>query len=225
MSTSYHTDTSSSNESKTGLMSSIRVLWSGMATNIGSVLVATVFGATAWTVNHIVDSVISSPAIEYRINSDKRKKEVTATIQNLSRDHKFDDLKVIFLLPLGSSTSFTEAKPLSIRPPSYPGQNPVRLNNKSVSYTIQYLQPGGTIELTAVYKDNNAEARSLTSDPKFHIVSDNPVRAIERGPLTWLIRNEIPVLVFVCSFWGVAVVATLFVQNRSPHQRKAGDEG
>ena len=156
---------------------------------------------------------MSVPTIEYDIEYDTtldeglndclEMKNIVTTIYNLSRTQKFSDLKFILRLPTKHKNKVYsgEFKYAGIHPipPSYISREAIVINEHSVTYPSTGIHPGTALRLVACY--------SGVKRPTFHIAEDSEaVRPIARGALTWIIRNEITVLLVLLVVWTFTTV-------------------
>jgi hypothetical protein len=172
---------------------------SNIGTNAGMVLIGTVFGAAGWLVTYTVDEVTSVPTVEYDVAfSQGAEGEVTATIRNISRDHKFSNLLFLFRLPTKAKGQFEAAK-LEAIPPAYTTREKPEATGRSASYPSLQLHPGTSVKLTATY--------SGEEQPIFLISPEGErARLLKKSYATWILRNDIEVLAALFVLWVVAVL-------------------
>ena len=192
----------------------LRTLPAGLGTPVGSLLIGTVFATSGWLVTYIVENVVSVPTIEYDIDLSKHTDGVVAvTIRNLSRTHKFSGLNFILRLPVGCNGKFTKAEVEPIQP-AYTAREMIETHNAAVTYPNQALHPGTALKLIASYDE-------AVKPPTFHIAENgDAVRLVESGTLTWIIRNEIKVLVVLFIVWTLIVLVVLgkLARGRRDHE-------
>ena len=193
-----------------------------MGTNMISILLGTVITATGWFVSHIVDSVMLVPTIEYDISKpyDGR---VEVTVKNLSRSHKFSELK--FLLHLNKQgttessqyicTGFVKEKAeIKGIPPAHPPDKKVQYDKYTVTYPFSGFHPETAFIMSANYKCNHT--------PTFHIASSsNVARLIEKGVMTWIIRNEIMTFLMLLVIWIFVVLWSIYKMSIRGHHGDA----
>ena len=193
-----------------------------------TLLLGTVFAGAGWLVTHFVENIVSVPTIEYDVEHDAILKPAirdhcsansnsVITIQNLSRTKKFSNLKFILRLRARtgeeneSSGKFTYAVMEAIPPAYSPGED-IERNDFDVSSPHMGIHPGTAFKLIACY--------SADEKPTFHIAEDSEaVLPVARGPLTWLIRNEITVLLVLLVFW-IATAALVLAYNAFGERRE-----
>ena len=183
-----------------------KVLLAGIGPNLGVLLLTSVFATVSWFVTHIVDNVISTPTIEYSITPEPidakhGKYKVELRARNLSQD-KMSDFSMILLSPNNSdSFRFEKVDPPKIElvPPAYPSRRKVEVFPESVRYHVEHLQPGNEIGFSISYMSKDGKG------PDFHLISENPMRAIKRGMRTLIIRYELGILTSVIVLWIIVV--------------------
>ena len=185
-----------------------------------TLLLGTVFAGAGWLVTHFVENIVSVPTIEYDVEHDAILKHAmrercsansnsVITIQNLSRTKKFSNLKFILRLPgrngaeEKSSGKFTHSVMEAIPPAYSPGEDLER-NDYDVSSPHMGIHPGTAFKLIVCY--------TADEKPTFHIAEDSEaVWPVARGPLTWLIRYEIIVLLILLGIWFVAALVLAYI--------------
>lgn len=188
-----------------------KILLAGMRTNFGVLLLASVFAMISWFVTHIVDNVISTPTIEYSVTpkpmeSKDGKYRVELRARNLSQE-KMSEFSMILLSPNNSdSFKFEEVNPPKVElvPPAYPGRKRVEVFPESARYQVEHLQPGNEVGFSISYMSKDGKA------PDFHLVSENPIRAIKKGMRTFIIQHELAILLSVVTLWSVIVCVLIY---------------
>ena len=191
----------------TSIVSIAQRLVSGIGTKAGAVIVGTVIVSTGWLVSYSIEKLISVPSMEYKIEHNPQ--GVSVQLTNLSRTYKFSSLE--FVLHFNAPTTkkvkckgFDEARSdiKSISPAYPPDDRPITVQY-STTYRVVGVHPGTTFVLTSGYE--------CDYKPTFHIKSDSDtVRLIEAGPMTFIIRHEIGILLALLILWTlVAILAIL----------------
>ena len=190
-----------------------------MNTRFNVTLVALLLGvitaASGWLTTHLVQNVVTVPTVEYDIEHDVRLDRIPrgcrskdsntiVTIRNLSRTQKFSQLGFILRLPAGQNSGNFSGSDMRPIPPSYVPhrKGEPRTGNYDITYPPTGIQPGTALELIACYGGRDR--------PTFHIAENSEaVYPVASGGLTWLIRNEVPVLSVLLgtlALWTVAIV-------------------
>ncbi len=124
---------------------------------------------------------------------------MTVTLRNLSQDHKFSNLAFLLRLPSKGSGKFKNGAIEPIAPAYSERKRPER-EDFDISYNAIGLHPGTSLRLTASYSGDTI--------PTFHIEpSGDGTRLLAKGPLTWIIRNEVEILIGLFVAWvGVVTI-------------------
>lgn len=183
-------------------MGHFKVIVGSLGTNVGALLVGTVFAAAGWLVTYTVENFVSVPTVEYKIDdSEKSSGRLAVTVRNLSQDHKFSDLAFLLRLPVDGSGKF-ESGGVDAIPPAYVQRMPTNREDFDISYPVIGLHPGTSVRLTASYTGDVV--------PTLHIQpSGEGARLIAKGCLTWIIRNEVEVLFGFLVAWAAMVIFIL----------------
>ena len=186
-----------------------------LRTRTGTFLLGTILAASGWLLTHYVDTVISVPTIEYKYftsttDTDGSISDIFRTevqVRNMSRHHKFENLDLIFRFTSSSDSSqnckFTEARIKGVGS-SYETQLPDWKGQTTVIFHITGLHPESALILTA--KQTCGVTPTLQIRP-----TSTPVRLVEQGVHTWLIRHYIYVLLTILILWTATVAMTFFL--------------
>ena len=183
---------------------------------VATLLLGTAFAGAGWLVTHFVENIVSAPTVEYDEKYDEILDPEIAeccsagsnsviTIHNLSRTKKLSAVEVILRLrdtegKKKSPDKFMCAKMDSI-PPSLSSGDPITRSDYSVSSPDLEIHPGTAFRVIACYGGDEK--------PTLHFASKEAVRAVAKGPLTWLIRHEITVLLALLVIWIAAAFLVL----------------
>ena len=174
----------------------------------------TVFATAGWLVTYTVENVVSVPTVEYDIDlSQHTSGRIEVTVHNLSRTHKFSDLEFLLRLPVERSGKFQTENKTDIEAiePAYPSREAISTEDKSVTFPIKVLQPGTKLKLIAHYTNDAVDP------PTFHVGEKSETTSlVEKGGLTWIIRNDINILSVLFLVWTFVVLVVLgkFVSGR-----------
>ena len=192
----------------------LRTLTASLSAPTVALFLGTIFATAGWGGTYIMNNVVSVPTIEYDIELSKHTDgRIAVTIRNLSRTHKFSGLNFILRLPVEDPGEFIDAKVEAIQP-AYAAREMIKVDNASVTYPSQALHPGTALKLIASYD-------KAVKTPTFHIAENgDAVRLVESGTLTWIIRNEIKVLVVLFIVWTLIVLVVLgkLARGRRDHE-------
>ncbi len=175
-------------------------------------LVTLVVAGIAWTVTHIVDSLLASPVLVYRtqILESGGKTSFYLTLKNITRDKTFRDVRLIISADPGDLLSDGAVIPIQ---PAWEGDTPGNLAGRTFEYTFAEFQPGWQFEISAVFKGPKRPTFRIAPRP------DEAVRAVPSSIETILVENEIPVLASMLIGWIILlVVAVLGARSSGQNQ-------
>ena len=159
-------------------------------------LVTILFAVVGWSITHIVDRAIDAPLIMYeeQFRDAACPKVYSITVRNLSRDRNFAGLVITFI---GASQKDRFENPMSVA--DFPAGDAIEvITSGGVSFTFPALQPGWRVELSAEYLGDGR--------PQFRVEeSPSALELAEKGWRTWLVQNEITLLI------AIAALATLVI--------------
>lgn len=172
-----------------------------------SVFLTASFGALGWLVTHIVDRIVSTPAVQYKIEHPTIDSNIfSIKLENITRNQHFDDvsLTVRSEKKCGEKNQitdcFTEKKFIAIEPANL-GYRPVTFTEVSMSYNIPRMMPGSEYVLSAVYNG--------TASNKIYINLDSnksTIRYINKSIETYIVKNEIKILLIILILWGFSLI-------------------
>lgn len=168
----------------------------------------------AWTVTHIVDSLVTSPLLVYRtqIVDTAGKKSLYLTLKNITRDKTFR--KVRLIISGGTPGDLlTDGAVIPVQP-AWEGDTPGTLVGGTFDYTFEEFQPGWQFEISVGFGG--------TAVPRFRIAprQEDVVRAVPPSFETWLVENEIYILTFMLLVWVATLLGILIVQAFSSGSRQ-----
>lgn len=171
----------------------------------------------AWTLLRTVDVLTESPTIAYSMAYGEPKdgmRSVSARICNISRTRQFRNLQFRFAIesqpPPGSSPFFTKASIVSEAPANL--HEPSQDGNETM-FNIPLMQPGWSFLLKAMEHSESEKVVLLQSQyiplEKRDVGAQAPdvVRVVKNGFATWLVANELGVLILLMVIWltGIAI--------------------
>ena len=188
-------------------------------------VVAMFFGALGWTVTHVVDRITSSPAIEYSIHQKKSAgevSEVSVTLVNLSTTIAHRDLAV--LLRKENSKSKDGFVPgtceiVAIAPTSLGVREEANCDHDVAEFKAKVFPPQGVIHLRAV--SIGSEKVLLTGGPTGVDDSESSYYLQSSGLETWLVRNELAILLGALSIWVILMLLWFYRRNKGDKKEDA----
>ena len=163
-----------------------------LSTPVIALIVGAAIGSIGWIVGRIVDGVMSEPFISYSLTIDETcelspdKQAVLLRVHNLSNTQEIRDVQ--FWFTVSNSASFHERAIVKSVGTNMPPREPVVVTTGSVNFPLIDLPPNGALDLYACFMGDDK--------PKFFVEQDeNAVAVREVGVRTWLVRNELGVLV------------------------------
>ena len=173
-------------------------------------LVTALLGAIGWGIVHVVDEMHTAPSVEYDMRRENSGR-IIVTIENLSRAHRFMNLK-FGLAVRGSNAGKFSHQEIEAVPPAFEGDVPggtLLGEGGSVEFTIPDLQPHARLELRANY---SGEGR-----PTFRLLSaDADIELLERDRFTFIVKHELGFIVLfgLVSFGLILVLVWLGSEGR-----------
>jgi len=177
----------------------------------------TFIGALAWALTHVVDRIVDSPTIEYKITNkrigDDRSQawEIRANVVNLSQKNTFRDAKFLFVAganengkPLNTTFDVNEDyTEIVFHGPSLPeGKRRAKVQIPGAEFIVPILPPGARVELITRYFGKD--------EPRFMgapAIRGNESFALrERSLFTFLVANELYVIVGLLVLWLAALI-------------------
>lgn len=189
-------------------------------------IVTILAAALGWTGQRAVTVLTEAPTIAYSVKdrSENGVNETIATIENISRTHKFGGLK--FYLQAQKDGVFASTGHV-VRPfapamqPTDAFQPKSSPKGSDVSFPVPVIQPGWKFELYA--KRNSSDPTVLTVEadkvlppigpgvgsPAINPDLGSPVRMVEMGFTTWIVKHEICLLFCLIGLWLLAMIVSL----------------
>lgn len=163
-----------------------------------------IIAAFGWLVTHYVDRLTTAPTVEYQISTEQRDTRFRHryVLTNINRTTAFGPLRLSLQARPGHPIighAFRAIEPTS------EGEEPKTQSPNSAEYTVPTLLPRGGV---AVDLETASNAR-----PTLRVSSPTSViRLVPTGTETWLVANELSILLFLILVWiGMLVIIFLFV--------------
>lgn len=165
-------------------------------------------GAIGWGIVHVVEA-IETPSIEYCVHSEDNG-NIRIMIENLSRVHRFKNLKFGLAFRGEREGSFQEAGVEAIAPAFEGDQSGGQANGPSAEFEIPDLQPRAQWALTATFSDSASEL------PVFRLLqADGTVELLKCSWFTSIVKHELKfIIVFSILSLGVVLMLLSLAQPR-----------
>ncbi len=184
-----------------------------LGSQVGLLIVASFLATGGWIVTRVVDGLTSGPVLAYSVERgqcwDKEVKKahgVFVRVRNLSRTVKLKTQFIVRSEKTGTKADFVVARFRGV-PPAYPTRDQVSPSGGSVTFPVMGLQPNDEVRLEACYV-GEATPTLVIAD------GSEAVLALEAGVLTWVVANEIAVLLGLLGAWLLAALALFLLQPK-----------
>ena len=178
-----------------------------------------ILAALGWCIVQAVSAIKESPSVSYAKNMNKRPDgnyDVSFRVKNISRSHLFR--RVSFYISVQNGTLSQEwVDPM---PPAKvvaddnirPAPEPIQQGVKMVRFYVAQLQPEASWDFHAVLANTAQPDPQLLMD--FSSIGTSPnvtvepasLRLIPEGRETWLVENEVKLLLISCAVWFILAV-------------------
>lgn len=182
-------------------------------------LVTILFLSIGWGLTHIVDRILQSPIIEYKLTVKECSKDwkiLSYLITNISRDKSFQGLKFSLVLEDSKKGRFLSIIGPKLYPPiweSKSGEKP-HLEPEYVEFDVKELQPNSKVGVEI----------KLSGDyyPDLRFSSENQtIILLKANCETFLVKNEFYIILGLIGFWFVLIVFYLYCIARNEKNSKS----
>ncbi len=170
-------------------------------------IVTLVIAGMAWTLSHIVDPLLATPMLLYRIQvvNDGGKKSIYVTLKNITRDKTFRDVRVVITAALGDTLANHNV--IAVQP-AWEGDQPGVREGRTFDFTFPEIQPNGQFEMTASYRTATRPSLRI-SDPS------GTVDAITPCVETFLVEHEMALFSGLLIFWIILLAGIYWFRPRT----------
>jgi hypothetical protein len=158
--------------------------------------------ALAWSVTHIVDRLIQMPIIEYNLSDPQTmgSRVVKCEVTNIC-DKVFRNLNLYLSAAEGAKIKISDPEIGFIKPimPDQFQSRAAYIQGDNAAYFVPELQPECSASIEA--RINGVGSVDLRYNS-----GTESIRLIERGFETWLVKNEIAIMISLFVFWLAVLV-------------------
>jgi hypothetical protein len=166
-------------------------------------LLTLLFVLLGWGLTHTVDRLLDSPLIEYTVKQEAKEGSVNIEYQitNITRDKLFKGLSFLVMLPDTPKARIVKAS-WAVLPPIRldPSAKEPDTNAMRAIYYVPQFHPNCSIRLQVLISGSVVPPLRFSS-------SDTAVMLIHSSLQTFLVRNEICILVILMATWSIAILA------------------
>jgi hypothetical protein len=172
-------------------------------------VVTVILAVLGWSVTHVVDRVTGNPILEYRVESESAGREAV-TIQNVTRDHTFRNLTLVFTADIAGSITSVSVIPFE---PAFEGDEPWLIHGRTAQFTFPQLQPGWKFQIKLGYTG--------TQRPRLRFeLREGTLRATEWSLETFFLANEVCILLLILVAWVLFLLgAFLYLRPKQVAER------
>jgi hypothetical protein len=180
-------------------------------------ILTVLFALIGWGMKHSVDRLLGSPILAFtsEVTPAGAHQLITITLQNISHDKSFKDLKFVLIFPRTPSGKFVEASKVAT-PPAWDGDQPAYLSEHSVEFDFPVLHPNWEVKLGAKFSGKVI--------PVFRVSkSETPLRVIPQSLETILVRHELQIILGMIAFWFLLILVIIVVLGHRKQANKLAD--
>jgi hypothetical protein len=179
-------------------------------------LITVLVAGIGWAVTHSVDRVLASPTLMYetRINHSGNINQYTITLNNITRDERFDDLTFTVLIRDGKCAGDPKVYPAlpapEIKQPPECQDAVVesQTNVADATFEIPQIHPGWSMDLVTNFYGEGA--------PHFRFqTKKDSVRLVRPSLETWFVVHEMWILGSLVALYFIFIVSIVLVSPRA----------
>lgn len=171
-------------------------------------IVSLILAAIGWAVTHTVDRMTGTPTIAFHLDA-RSSGKLLMTLRNVTRDHVFRDLTLVFTVEPGAAIQDVRVAPVE---PAFEGDDPVVIYGRTAQLTFPQIQPAWAFSIVVRHTGKDR--------PRFRFeMKDGAIRATDESLETFFLAHEVCILLILVGTWTLFLLGWIVYRWLRPPER------
>lgn len=191
-------------------------------------LLTILFVLVGWSFTHVVNRLLQSPTLEYKIRESREKaNSLSYEIENITRDKLFKDLTFLLLFDGPAKEKLIKADLVVLPPARISGEVklPPVVEAEYAKFFVPEFHPNWRMALKVELKVGLSEKEYPRL--RFSTGDDKPIRLVPASFETFLVKHEFSIILILLVSWSLLIISYLYCLGKAniPVEKAKAENG